>query len=223
MCHESKKQLSSTNALKYIKWGEKQSYHRRPSCCNRQLWWNLGEWKYPTMLWSDAYNNRYAVFVNTGDFYGDKRFFLINTEKEDLMLSLFLNSTITPLFIELQGIINLGQGVIYTNVYWLKRYSVLSDVTRSIPLQKKEVIITFKDLARREIKSIFEELGLPRPNKNYSNIDPSDVSFDNVMPDRRELDKIIFEALGLTKDEQLEVYRAVVELVKNRLVKARSV
>jgi len=31
-----------------------------------------------------------------------------------------------------------------------------------------------------------------------------------------------FEVLGLTKEEQLEVYRAVVELVKNRLVKARS-
>lgn len=43
------------------------------------------------------------------------------------------------------------------------------------------------------------------------------------MPDRRELDRIIFEALGLTEEEQLEDYRAVVELVKNRLVKARSV
>ena len=46
---------------------------------------------------------------------------------------------------------------------------------------------------------------------------------DNLLPDRRELDRIIFEALGLTEEEQLEVYRAVVELVKNRLVKARPV
>jgi hypothetical protein len=43
------------------------------------------------------------------------------------------------------------------------------------------------------------------------------------MPDRRELDKIVFEALGLTEEEeQLEVYRAVLELVKNRLLKAKS-
>ena len=42
-------------------------------------------------------------------------------------------------------------------------------------------------------------------------------------PDRRALDEVVFEALGLTEEEQLEVYRAVVELVKNRLVKARSV
>jgi len=80
-----------------------------------------------------------------------------------------------------------------------------------------------KKLEKRKIFTIFEELGLTRSNKDYSNIDPNDVSLDKVMPDRRELDRIIFEALGLTEDDQLEVYLAVVELVKNRLVKARSV
>lgn len=38
-----------------------------------------------------------------------------------------------------------------------------------------------------------------------------------------KLVKIIFETLGLTEEEQLKVYRAVAGLVKNRLVKARSV
>ncbi len=42
------------------------------------------------------------------------------------------------------------------------------------------------------------------------------------MPDRGELDKVVFEAVGLTKEEQLEVYRAVVELVKNRTVIRRA-
>lgn len=37
------------------------------------------------------------------------------------------------------------------------------------------------------------------------------------------LDGVVFEVLGLTEAEQVEVYRAVVELVKHRLVKARSV
>lgn len=73
------------------------------------------------------------------------------------------------------------------------------------------------------IQSMFQEPGLSKPNWDYSNIDPNDVSLDKVMPDRRELDRIIFKALGLSEEEQLEVYRAVVEIVKNRLVKARSV
>lgn len=78
-------------------------------------------------------------------------------------------------------------------------------------------------MCQREVKSIFEELGLPKPNKDYSNIPPEDVSLEKVLPDRRELYKVVFEVLGLTEEEQLAVYRAVVELVKNRLVKARSV
>lgn len=37
------------------------------------------------------------------------------------------------------------------------------------------------------------------------------------------LDEVVFEGLAPTEGEPLEVYRAVVELVKHRLVKARSV
>lgn len=80
----------------------------------------------------------------------------------------------------------------------------------------------FKKLSTYEIKSIFEELGLPKPNKDFSNIKPEDVSLDKILPDRRELDRVIFEALGLTEEEQLEIYRAVVELVRARLVKAKT-
>lgn len=81
----------------------------------------------------------------------------------------------------------------------------------------------FEFLSQREIKSVFEELDLPKPNRDYSNIDPNDVSLDKVLPDRRALDEVVFEVLGLTEEEQLEVYRAVVELVKARLTKAQSV
>jgi len=45
----------------------------------------------------------------------------------------------------------------------------------------------------------------------------------SASPDRFELDSVVFDVLGLTEGERLAVYRAVVELVKNRLVKAKSV
>lgn len=77
-------------------------------------------------------------------------------------------------------------------------------------------------MTKRKLLTIFEELGLPKPNRNLSNINPEDVSLDKVMPDRRELDRVIFEALDLKEEEQLEVYKAVVELVKARLVKAKT-
>ena len=41
--------------------------------------------------------------------------------------------------------------------------------------------------------------------------------------DRKTLDNIVFDALGLTEEERKEVYYAIAELVYNRLEKARSV
>ncbi|MCS7214508.1 MAG: hypothetical protein NZ927_09895 [Candidatus Calescibacterium sp.] len=45
----------------------------------------------------------------------------------------------------------------------------------------------------------------------------------NLLFDRKALDDIVFDALGLTEQERKEVYWAVAELVKNRLEKAKSV
>ena len=42
------------------------------------------------------------------------------------------------------------------------------------------------------------------------------------LPDRKALDDIVFDALGLSEDERKEVYRAVCQLVWERTSKARS-
>jgi len=68
----------------------------------------------------------------------------------------------------------------------------------------------------RKRKSIFKECGI-NPHRPIRDQEP------NPLPDRKELDDIIFDILGLTKQERKEVYWAVCELVKNRLEKARSV
>lgn len=72
----------------------------------------------------------------------------------------------------------------------------------------------YADIKNRSPESIFSELGASSP---------AEVALDKVKPDRRELDKIIMgDILGLTDEEQLEVYRAVVDLVKSRIEKAKS-
>ena len=45
----------------------------------------------------------------------------------------------------------------------------------------------------------------------------------NPLPDRKALDDIVFDALGLTEDERKEIYWVVAELVKNKLEKAKNV
>lgn len=212
MIHKNKKELRSTNILRYIKRGEVKKLNMRPTCSSRAKWYDLGTWKKPDLIWSDAYNDRFAVY-DANKTWADKRFFYLNFNKKRYhgIMHAYLNSTFIPLLIEIDGITNLGEGAIYTNVYWLKKLPVL-------PYNKylaSRLSAKLVPLRNRKILSIFEEIGATLSEK---------VSIDNIQPDRRALDKIIMgDILGLTDEEQLEVYRAVVDLVRSRLDKAKSV
>ena len=196
MCPADKADLVGTAALEYIEWGESEGFDQRPSCRGRTRWWDLGEWEYPDMLWSDAYNVRFGCFENVGDYFGDKRFFLINFKEENLVTRAYLNSTIIPVLIETEGITNLGEGVIYTNVYWLKTLPILEE-----SCVENEIRQCYETIKTREILPIFDEI---------------------QQPDRRALDAFIFDALNLTQGERDGVYEAVVHLVEARLQKASS-
>lgn len=212
MIHKNKKKLKGTNVLKYIREGESKEFDKRPTCTSRERWYDLGIWKKPHFIWSDAYNDRYGIY-NSESMWADKRFFYIYLMKKELFTQIlaYLNSSITPLMIEIDGITNLGEGAIYTNVYQLKKLEVPSRTK----LLHKNLVSALNLLKQRKIQSIFTELGATTPEE---------VSLDKVKPDRRELDKIIMgEILGLTDEEQLEVYRAVIDLVKSRIDKAKSV
>lgn len=65
----------------------------------------------------------------------------------------------------------------------------------------------------REIREFWDEVGLKPP------------SFDgipNPQPDRKILDDIIFDFLGLTQKEREEVYRETARLVWSRISLAKS-
>ncbi|QQS33859.1 MAG: hypothetical protein IPM50_04580 [Acidobacteriota bacterium] len=44
-----------------------------------------------------------------------------------------------------------------------------------------------------------------------------------MMMDRRDLDNVIFDALGLTASERDAVYEAVIDLVSKRLQRAQTI
>ena len=117
------------------------------------------------------------------------------------------------MFVELEGRVNLGQGALDVKVYEYKRIPIIHPckIPASIQLKIKNA---FKKLSKRDSESIFKEIGA---------IDPENVSLDKVKPDRRELDEIVMgRILGLSKREQLEVYRGVIRLVKERLERAKT-
>ena len=68
--------------------------------------------------------------------------------------------------------------------------------------QRRDLLDRFEAMKEREVLPIFDEVD---------------------QPDRRALDDVVFDALGLTQGEREAVYEAVVTLVRKRLEKARSV
>jgi type I restriction-modification system DNA methylase subunit len=211
LINKVKKQLKGAQILRYLSEGERKGFDKRPTCESRNLWYDLGNQQPPDGIWFKAFNERVLAPLNTHKFFSSDRFYAIylhnKTHKNNLFL--YLNSTVAALLVELSGRVNLGEGALDNMTYEAASMLVV-DVNKYTVENGR----TFKSFLRRPISSIFDEVGA-----NYS----KDVSLEKVKPDRRELDKIIMgDILGLTEDEQLEVYRAVVDLVRSRIEKARS-
>ncbi|WP_232462917.1 Eco57I restriction-modification methylase domain-containing protein [Thermococcus sp. P6] len=226
ICNEpldSLKDKLKVHVLNYIRWGEHMGYPERRTLKSRKPWYKLVPHDTPDVLWPMIHNDRLIVgMLRNKDIVVDHNLFEIKANKNESPLVLFVSlfSTYQALIRELLGRSNLGEGALKTEGIDIKKLIVFKKEALAGSMDQLNQIV--RKLGDYKIKSIFEELGLPKPNRDLSNINPDDVSLDRIMPDRRELDRVVFEALGLTEEEQLEVYRAVVELVKARLVKART-
>jgi hypothetical protein len=204
-CNESKDNLKGTSALKYIKWGEPKGFDDRPSTSNKR-WWFLDIKESPRIT-CPLINNTRLVFFDQKNTINDANLVSIYTD-HDVLLS--LNSTYNMLNLELLGVSNLGQGAIKLNPAYIKD-SVIVD----IPIEENQRLLDFK---KRDQNTIFKECGInPESDTPISEQEPE------PLPDRKELDDIIFDELELTEEERKDVYRAVCQLVHDRISKANSV
>jgi type I restriction-modification system DNA methylase subunit len=211
MIHRDRRDLKGTKILKYIEEGERRGFHKRPTCAGRGRWYDLSDQRFPDIVWFKAFNDRVFALLNEGIYVSDRFYGIyLRDPRRKQHLTFVLNSTLQYLFVELGGRVNLGEGALDNMVYETAAMLVLHPATVEI-----NKLRSLRGFLNREISSIFSELGVSSPEE---------ISLDKVMSDRRELDGIIMgEILGLTEEEQLEVYRAVVDLVKSRLERAKSV
>lgn len=204
LCNKPKSELKGTNALKYIEWGEQQKtkdeilWCKVPSVSGRKIWYDLGI-REPTMLNFNYLINEVGItFV--GNVFVSDNFHQIET-KEDIAIS--MNSSFFWLFQNVFGRKSFGGGLLKIQTFELEQMYV-------IPIKNK-----MPRLFYRPSNSIFEESGID-PSRPIREQEPK------PLPDRAELDNIVFDELGLTEAERKEVYWAVCELVKQRLDKAGS-
>jgi hypothetical protein len=199
MCHRDKSELKGTAALEYIRWGEAQGYHQRPSCRGRQRWWDVGLRDFGKVLWPMIHNDRPAVFWNGQGVAVDHNLFEILGEYP-FELWAFLVSSPQIIFRELFGRSNLGEGALKTEGIDIRKFEVIRpELIRSLGSERLE--IPLEQMSRRATQPIGIEIH---------------------QPDRRALDEVVFDVLGLTAGEREAVYEAVIELVRARLEKAKS-
>ncbi|MEK7449847.1 MAG: hypothetical protein AAB019_10250 [Planctomycetota bacterium] len=215
MIHKDKKALKGTNMLKYIEWGERKKFNTRSTCDNRGFWYDLNDREPGTILIAMIQAYRHIVFCNPKRLYPDHNLFEIITDKKDSVLIMaFLSSAITMLTKEIYGrSYGGGSGPLKTEGIDIARFLVAkpSCVTAK---QKENILEKFRGFSKQPLGNTFVEIGTDSPDE---------VSLDKVTLIRRELDKIIMgDILGLTDEEQLDVYKAVVDMVKSRIDKAKS-
>ncbi len=194
MCHKSKEELKGTAALEYIKWGERQSFHLRPSCSNRAKWWDIGTRRFAPLICPSSVSELFRIFLNNSVF-ADKRLYEIYPDKNITWLHCALNSSLTTLFMELGSRTGLGEGLLDMTVYEVADCVVVavgSDETIAKPIEL---------LSKRKQECLSTELR---------------------MPDRQSIDNVIFDEIGLSQGEREAVYEAVINLVESRLSKASS-
>jgi len=215
LIHKDKSQLRGTNILKYIEWGESQGFHQRPTCSSRQKWYELPEIK-AELIWIKGIWDRHFIPTAKIELPIDQQLYAVQLNSKLLrdILAALLNSTYFAIFQELIGRVTFGEGILWIAVYELNQLQI-PDPRKITKKNSTNLLKSFCKLAQREIGTIFEEIGANTPEE---------VSLEKIKPDRRELDKIVMgEILGLNEEEQLEVYRAVIDLVKSRIEKAKTV
>jgi type I restriction enzyme M protein len=215
LIHKDKEELRGTNVLKYIGWGEEQGFHERSTCKSREKWYELPEVR-TELIWIKGIWDRHFIPAADFEIFIDQQLYAVELKSKmyhDVIIAL-LNSTYFAIFQELIGRVTFGEGILWIAVYEPMQLQI-PDPAKVTSETLKRLVETFGRLKQREIGTVFDEIGA-----NSS----EEVSLDRIKPDRRGLDEIVMnEILGLNEKEQIEVYKAVIDLVKTRIERAKTI
>ncbi|EQB62764.1 MAG: N-6 DNA methylase [candidate division Zixibacteria bacterium RBG-1] len=200
--NKEKDELRGKNVLKYIKWGEEKGFNKNPSFIYKTRWYDLGKITFPAIIFRRFFDVKFNLPLLPDRIFDNQTFYglCIQDPNYAKVLAAILNSTLSALFIEISGRLNLGEGVLQYAVYEAGQLLVL-DPDRISQEDKKKLQIIFDQMSKRPTLPIFQEI---------------------EQEDKQKLDEIIFNILGLSENERQNVYTAICVLVKNRVEKAKT-
>jgi type I restriction-modification system DNA methylase subunit len=232
-CGLSKNALAKSGkrgALRYIEWGEKQvtgprqktpagvPWPRVPSVKGREYWYFIPEIAPADLVCNRFFDRRFFFGFSRKPVIEDQTFYGLTYDLPNSLLkraqTAVLNSTLMAMFVELHGQVSLGQGVLQYSKDQMA--SLITIDVRKVPERTNTKLGEALDgISNNSLGTVFEEIGADSPEL---------VSLHKVKPDRRKLDGIVMgEILGLTEEEESDVYRAVIDLVRSRVERSKSV
>jgi len=206
-CSLSRDDLRDTRALAYIRQGEREGYHRRPTCASRERWYAVTRRRRPApLIFPSKVGERWLVAINRAGVFEDKKLYGIYPRRgvSILLMAALLNSIWARYYAEVTCRQMTGaQAIADIDVAVAERLLIPDPRALSSSLKQKLEAALMR-LAHRPVLSIFDE-----------------VQSD----DRRRLDELTLEAIGFRNRAERraaldELYAAVTRLVRARVEKS---
>jgi hypothetical protein len=211
-CDKSKSELKNTSTLKYISFGEGQKTKKGvpwpevTSVQARKNWYSLGD---SSLLKGDLLSQRLIrerfYFIETSEFVASDHFFIIKFKirKDKELLTALMNSTFIYFQCEIFGRTN-QTGII--NIYKPELNQLLIPDPKLIPSAlRDQIIAAYYKLRNCEVQKILDEIGYDKESNSCS---PNSL--------RKDLDFLIYKALGYSSEDLHEMYLEFAHLVEGR-------
>ncbi|MGB9756171.1 MAG: N-6 DNA methylase [Candidatus Bathyarchaeales archaeon] len=213
--HKPKEELSRTNVLKYIQWGEEvetqikggtkggtivKGFHNLSTVKSRKLWYDVGEREPASILRSRRIWEKCVYFLNNANALANDSLYEIrpNNRNDVKVLAGILNSSAAAFISELEGRFY-GGGVLELEVYETKNMTVIDPSKLSWS-------------ERQRIEKAFSKVCRAQSN--------GDERLEQEA--RIDLDDAVFDALGLTENERKQVYEGLDSLRRMRASEERG-
>ncbi|MEM0135483.1 MAG: hypothetical protein QXU18_09740, partial [Thermoplasmatales archaeon] len=176
----------------YIQYGEKMHFNKRRTVKSRKQWYKINELESGNILLSKTQYERFFVLFSKSKVLCSDRFYIAYPHNDNYKKTiwLFLNSTISLILMEL-SCNRQGGGARTLEVNDYER--LLTPDLETLQLEDDETLLDRKP--EKYIKEIYLE-------------------------ERRKLDLIVFEVLGIKNFSLDEFYKEFVDLVEDRLIRA---
>jgi hypothetical protein len=215
LCNLETKELKKSGALSYIKYGEMQKnktgvlWPDVPSVKGRRLWYGLGSnVVYRGDLISQNLLRERFYFIEPAEAIASKHFFIIkfnDRSQKDLLIAL-MNCTFTYFQCEIFGRTN-QTGII--NIYKPELNQLLiPDPSAIAPVMRDQIIDAYRQLRNCGVPKILDELGF---NGDTLSCSPN--------PLRKNMDLLIYQALGYSESDLRQMYLEFALLVESRKTK----